>query len=123
MIIGIGTDIVSINRIEKAISRHSTFAERILSKKELLFFFEKNASPAFIAGRFAAKEAVMKALGTGLSQGIRFKDIEITYKNKSPIVVLKGEALRKFNSLEGRRIFLSISHEKDFALSFAVIEK
>lgn len=123
MVVGIGTDIVSISRIERAVSKRPAFAKRILSEKELLFFFERNSSPAFLAGRFASKEAVMKALGTGLSQGIRFKDIEIIYKNKAPLVVLKGEALNKFNSLGGSKIFLSISHEKDFAVSFVVIEK
>jgi holo-[acyl-carrier protein] synthase len=124
MIIGIGSDIVSIQRIESAIEKFSRkFSLRILSEKELLIFYERKSSPTFLAGRFAAKEAVMKALGTGLSQGIRFKDIEITYKNKSPLVILKGEALKKFNSLGGSKIFLAISHEKDFAVSFVVIEK
>ncbi len=123
MIAGVGTDIVSVKRIENAFAKNAKIAMRILSEKETLYFFERNSSPSFLAGRFAAKEAVMKALGTGLSQGIKFKDIEITYKNKSPLVVLKGEALKHFNSLSGRKIFISISHEKDYAVAFAVIER
>lgn len=123
MIIGIGTDIVSVKRIEKVLFKRANFAQRILTDKELLFFYERNSSPFFLAGRFAAKEAIMKAIGTGLSHGIRFKDIEINYKNKSPIVILKGNALSRFNSLQGNKIFISISHEKDYAVSFVVIEK
>ncbi|MCX7831224.1 MAG: holo-ACP synthase, partial [Acidobacteria bacterium] len=117
------SDIISIKRIEKVFSRFTSFPQRILSEKELLFFFENKSSPIFLAGRFAAKEAVLKALGTGLSKGIRFKDIEITSKNQSPLVVLKGEALKQFNSLSGSKIFLSISHEKDYAVATAILEK
>mgnify|MGYP005863719827 FL=1 len=123
MIVGVGTDIVSIKRIEKAILMHKEFAKRILTEKELLFFFEKKSSPSFLAGRFAAKEAMLKALGTGLSRGIKFKDIEINYKNKIPTILLKGEALKQFNLLNGSKIFLSISHEKEYAIAFVVIEK
>lgn len=123
MIIGIGSDIVSIKRIEKAILRNSGFPKRILTEKELLFFYQRKSSPSFLAGRFAAKEAMLKALGTGLSKGIRFKDIEVTYKEKLPTILLKREALKQFNLLSGSKVFLSISHEKEYAIAYVIIEK
>lgn len=122
MILGIGSDIVSIKRIEKILFKHQRFPQKILSDRELLYFYEKNQSSEFLAGRFAGKEAFMKALGTGWGKGITFKDIEIIYKEKRPFVVLKDNALKFFNEIKGKKILITITHEKDYAISFVVIE-
>ena len=77
-IFGIGTDIVNIKRMEKIFSKkRSTFKKKIFSKKEILYCENKRKSYSYYAKRFAAKEALSKALGTGIRKGINYKDIEI----------------------------------------------
>ncbi len=76
MIYGIGTDITEIRRIEKAITRNKNFTNKLFTKDEMDLWKKKNFKLEFIAGRFAAKEAVSKALGTGI-RDFNFKDIEI----------------------------------------------
>lgn len=122
MIIGVGTDIVKISRIKNAVCRHSNFIDRLFNQQEIEYFNSKNLSPEFIAGRFAAKEAVSKALGTGF-RGFGFKDISIDRcASGKPIVILKGRAKFLAEKYGNYRIHLSISHEFDNALAFAVME-
>lgn len=111
MIKGIGTDIIKIDRI----SLSDKFVNRILSVDEKLLFnalhLEKRRVE-FLAGRFAAKEAISKALGTGIS-GLNFKDISILWDElHKPIC--------SFNELN---IHISISHSDEFAIAFAIIEE
>lgn len=122
MIIGIGTDIVEISRIKDAIEKNPNFINKLFSKNEIEYFKSRNLRTEFIAGRFAAKEAVAKALGTGFS-GIEFKDIEIdrTASGK-PIVVLKGKAKLIAQKHGEYRFFVSISHSIDNAIAYAVME-
>ena len=91
-IFGIGTDIVNIKRMEKSLKkRGNTFKDRIFSKKEIIYCDKKNNPYSFYAKRFAAKEALSKALGTGIRKGINFKDIEIVNDNfGKPSIKLKG---------------------------------
>lgn len=121
MIKGIGTDIVEIDRIEKAASREG-FLERIFTISEIEHLKRKNLRPEFIAGRFAAKEAIVKALGTGF-QGVGFKEIEVENNVLGkPLVVLRGNA-KKIVSKEGDYVFhLSISHGRDSAVAYAIWE-
>ena len=75
-IFGIGTDIVNIKRMEKSLKRHgSKFKNNIFSKNEIIYCEKKKNAEAFYAKRFAAKEALSKALGTGIRRGIKFKNI------------------------------------------------
>ncbi len=76
MIFGIGTDIIEIKRIKKAIARSPRFIERLFTEQELEYYKKKDMKAQHIAGGFSAKEAVLKALGTGL-RGFKWKDIEI----------------------------------------------
>ena len=77
-IFGIGTDIININRLEKSLKRYGNkFKSNIFSKDEITYCEKKKNSGAFYAKRFAAKEALSKALGTGIRKGIKFKNIEI----------------------------------------------
>lgn len=122
MIRGIGTDIVEIDRIERAVRREG-FLEKIFTTREIENLKRRNLRPEFIAGRFAAKEAIVKALGTGF-QGVGFKDIEIENDTLGkPLVILRGNA-EKIASKDGNYIFhLSISHGRDNAIAYVVWEE
>lgn len=124
MIIGIGTDIVSISRIEKAVKRFGErFINRVFTDEEANACKDKRDQAPHLAARFAAKEAVLKALGTGISQGVGFKDVEVTReKGKRPEIRLHQKAKEMADSLGGKRIHLSLSHEGGLAVAFAVIE-
>ena len=91
-IFGIGTDIVNIKRIEKSLKLYgSRFKNNIFSKNEIIYCEKKKNSGAFYAKRFAAKEALSKALGTGIRKGIKFKNIEILNDSYGkPSIQLKG---------------------------------
>ena len=81
-IFGLGTDIVNIKRMNKALRKNkSSLKSRIFSKNEILYCEKKNNSASFYAKRYAAKEAFSKALGTGIRKGINFKDIEVLNNN------------------------------------------
>lgn len=124
MSLGIGTDIVAISRIVSALERQGPkFAARILTTTEL-FLFQQNTQPArYLAKRFAAKEAILKALGTGLAQGMRWQDIEISRNELGgPVVSLTGAAQARMHALGGQRMLLSLSDEQDLAIAFASLE-
>jgi holo-[acyl-carrier-protein] synthase len=123
MIIGIGTDIVEIRRIDKIVNRTKGFLNKAFTEIELQYFNEKKLKPENIAGRFAAKEAVAKALGSGF-RGFGLKDIEIGRDNLGkPIVELKGRAKELAESQGAYTIHLSISHGEDNAIAYAIFEK
>lgn len=123
MIYGIGTDITEIRRIEKAITRNKNFINKLFTKNEMDLWEKKNFKLEFIAGRFAAKEAISKALGTGI-RDFNFKDIEIINNELGkPQVILKPKAediIRKIS--KSYKIHLSISHEKEYAIAYALLE-
>ena len=91
-IFGIGTDIVNINRMKKSIKKNTrSFKNKIFSKNEIIYCEKKKDPYSFYAKRFAAKEALSKALGTGIRKGINFKDIEIINNNYGkPTIKLRG---------------------------------
>lgn len=124
MSIGIGTDIVAISRIASALERQGPkFAARILTTTELFLFQQNNAPARYLAKRFAAKEAILKALGTGLAQGMRWQDIEISRNELGgPVVSLTGAAQARMHALGGQRMLLSLSDEQDLAIAFASLE-
>ena len=116
MIYGIGTDIVEINRFEHITE---TFLKNTYTTDEILSFKSK---PNSLAGNFAAKEAVSKALGTGF-KGFSPKDIEILRSAfGAPTVTLYGGALALFNKLKLKSIQVSISHSRENACAFAIAE-
>lgn len=121
-IIGIGTDLCAISRMESSIEK-AHFYERVFFESEREYLQKKEKARAqSAAAMFAAKEAVAKALGTGFIRGIMPWTIEITHEeNGAPGVCLHGEALERLKSLGGSRVMLSISHEGDMAMAFAVI--
>ena len=124
-VLGIGVDIIDNKRIKESIKSHK-FKNRIYSSKELQLSEKTKNKVSFFSKRFAAKEAFSKALGTGFSSNLNFKDIEITndkkgmpryVENKKIIkIVQKKYKIKKFNS------FLSISDQKDYSTAFAIIQ-
>ena len=123
MRVSIGCDIVEISRIAHLFNTYGErFTSRILSSSELEDM-PKNRNPVpFIAKRFAAKEAIVKALGTGFQFGIRFKDITIAHNDiGAPEVVLSGKAKVIYEQKNPKQIAISLSDERSFALAFAQI--
>lgn len=122
MVIGIGTDIIEIERIEKAISRTNTFFDKVYTENEQTYYKQNHKKVETLAGLFAAKEAVSKALGTGF-RTFSTKDIEIVPNELGkPEVTLYGEAKKLCQCLGIKTIHISISHCKNYATSFAVAE-
>ena len=124
MIVGLGTDIVDMERIEKIAERFGErFAGHILHPEELEQWREI-PHPTFLAGRFAAKEALVKALGTGFSQGIWVSDILIRKGvDGEPVAQLSGAALERLRALGGDTVHISISHDRHSAMAVVILEK
>lgn len=124
LIYGLGIDIVQIKRIERAVKRWGDrFLKRVFTEQEMRYCLNQAAPYPSLAGRFAAKESFIKALST--SGSIRLSDIEVVRESRSgrPGIKLHGEAKRVFDQIiPGGFIHLSISHEKDYAVSIVLIE-
>ena len=125
-IFGIGTDIVKIKRIRKSL-KNQLFLSRIFSTDEILRCSRIKNSANCFAKRFSAKEAFAKALGTGISKGINFNEIVILNdKNGKPFIKLISQTKKNVEKkLKGKKfkISLSLSDEKDYAVSFVTISK
>jgi len=125
MIFGIGTDLIKITRI-KNINSLEKFALKILSKNELDLFnsLSNDKKITFISKQFAGKEAFSKALGTGISAGIRFKEIEILRDEKGKPIFTAINSLKSFMlNLGITRTHISITDEREYAMAFAILEK
>jgi len=125
MIFGIGTDIVRISRIQQCLDRYGDrFAKRILAGQELADF-QCTLHPArFLARRFAAKEAVVKAYGTGFTRGMTFQQIAIGHNGAGkPLLLLTGRALELQHELGIGETFISISDEQEYAVAFVTLLK
>ncbi|RLL42136.1 holo-ACP synthase [Oceanobacillus piezotolerans] len=117
MIKGIGIDIIELQRIQQTMERNPKFVERILTEKERSRFLQLKTSRRkieYLAGRFAAKEAVAKAYGTGIG-ALSFQDIEVLSNPEgAPEASIKGDLINKLH--------LSITHSKDYAVAQAIME-
>ena len=120
--LGIGTDIVKVERIAGIIERRGERAlKRLFLPSEIEYCGQFANSPERFAGRFAAKEAVAKALGTGLAGGVNFSGIEILNgEYGAPIVRLSGKTAEVARKKGVKSILLSISHDGGYAVAFAV---
>ena len=120
-IFGIGIDIVELKRINRLYSLYGErFAKKILNDEELLRLFKSKNKVPFLAKRFAAKEAIGKALGIGIMNGFLLKNISIENDEQGkPIAILKKR--KEFESYANKIIYLSISDEKNFAVANALI--
>lgn len=122
-VVGVGVDLCGIARMEKAIEREHFFS-RIYTQGERDYLEAKGKSRAqSAAAMYAAKEAVAKALGTGIAQGVFFDQIEVTHgESGAPGIALHGAALARMQEMGGRGVLLSLSHEGNMAIAFAVIQ-
>ena len=125
-IFGIGTDIINIKRMEKSIKKNgNNFINKVFSKNEIIYCKKKKNPFPFYAKRFAAKEALSKALGTGIRKGINFKNIEITNDNfGKPSIELKGTTatfLKKKIKTKKYDIHLSLSDDIPWAQATVII--
>lgn len=123
-ILGTGIDIVECLRIAQMIERHGElFITRVFTDHEIEYCSARKAATQHYAGRWAAKEAVLKALGTGWRRGISWRDIEIRNdRNGAPMVKLRGGAHEVMQSAHISRLHVSISHCRTFAVAYVVAE-
>lgn len=124
MICGVGIDIIDIARIQSLYQHHGRrFLHRVFTDKEIDYCESRNDPAQHLSVRFAAKEAVVKALGTGFTKGIAFRDIEVIKEDGPPVIILHDAARRMADSLEVSKIHLSISHDRGSAIAFVVMER
>jgi holo-[acyl-carrier protein] synthase len=124
-IVGIGVDIVDVSRVQKLVERYGDrFVRRVFTDEEARYAME-SANPAErLAGRFAVKEAVLKAFGTGKSQGILWRDVETVRGSKGrPVVRLHGKAVRWARWKGGDILHVSIAHDAGKAMGFVILER
>jgi holo-[acyl-carrier protein] synthase len=124
MTIGIGIDLVDVERLEQALARHGrAFEARVFTPGEIESCAERADRVLALAARFAAKEACLKALGTGWSRGLGFREVEVVRTPGGlPQIRLHGRAAERARSIGGERIHLSLTHERRLAAAFVVIE-
>jgi phosphopantethiene--protein transferase domain len=124
MIVGTGIDIAEVPRIAAAISRYGDrFLHKIFTEGEIRYCDSKANRVERFAARFAAKEAGMKALGTGWNHGVRFRDIEVTRKPGSrPTIVFHGKAAEFAVKLGATNVALSLSHTSEQAIAQVILE-
>ena len=124
MIVGLGVDIAEVHRVEAAIRRHGeAFLKRIFTPAEIAYCERHRNKYERFAGRFAAKEAAMKALGTGWGRGVRWLDIEVVrLPGGKPALQLRGQAEEFAKRLEVKNVSLTITHSADTALALVVFE-
>lgn len=121
MIIGIGNDIVEMERISKSVLK-PRFLEKYFTEKEIMLFLERNENIEIIAGNFAVKESVSKVFGTGI-RGFSLKDIEVLRDELGkPFVILHNQAKNIAENMKINNLHVSISHSKKYAVGFAVGE-
>ncbi len=124
--IGIGVDIVKNKRIQSSI-KNKNFINRIFSKNEILISKKKKNKTIFFSKRFAAKEALAKALGTGFTDNLNFKDIQIVNdKLGKPYYLINSKIknlIKKKKKISNFNLFLSISDEKEYSIAFTIIQK
>ncbi len=125
MIVGTGIDIAEVPRIRAAIGRFGRrFLHRIYTSGEMIYCDSKANRVERYAARFAAKEAAMKALGTGWSRGVRWRDIEVVRPRGSrPTIVFSGQAAAWAEKLGVKNISLSISHTEEQAIAHVILER
>jgi holo-[acyl-carrier protein] synthase len=124
MIVGTGVDIVEIERIRKLIEKQKgRFIDRVFTKAEQRFC-QKHRDPApHFAARFAAKEALFKALGTGWAKGVGWLDVEVQRQDRqAPVMALHGEAEKQSARLGASRVHLSLSHSDQWAVAMVILE-
>ena len=121
-IIGLGLDATDIHRIAGTLARYGDrFMRRIFTDAEVAYCSRRRVPAVHFAGRFAAKEAAMKALGTGHSHGVLWRDVEVLRRGGPPELALHGGAARRFTAMGGRSSLLTITHSDELAMAQVLI--
>lgn len=124
MIIGIGIDVVEVKRIERALRGSTALLHRVFTSSEQAYCSGRKTQYQNYAGRFAAKEAALKALGTGWREGIRWTDVEVLNgDNGQPLLTVHGKASQILEQTGADYTHISISHSQDYAVAVVVLEK
>ena len=125
MIVGTGVDIAEVSRIRESVERFGErFLRRVFTEGEIAYCQPKANRYESYAARFAAKEAGMKALGTGWNHGVRWRDVEVVRpKGQRPTIQFHGQAAVFAQKLGATNIALSITHTRDQALAHVILER
>jgi len=124
MVLGLGTDLMEIERVQASMDRFGErFLDRVFTEGEIAYCMRKKQSAESFAARFAAKEAGAKALGTGISRGVSWKEIEVRREiGQRPTLHFSGRAQELANAMGVRRVQLSLSHSRTLAMAVALVE-
>src|SRR5215831_2028474 len=124
MILGIGIDIIEVGRIAASYERFGDrFLKRILHPGEISYCLSHKTPAPFLAARFAAKEAISKAFGTGIGAELGWQDMEVRRKESGePFVILHGEGKTLLEERKGRVVLISLSHTQEHAAAVAILE-
>src|SRR5437899_9111431 len=124
MILGIGIDIIEVHRIQASYEKFGErFLNRILHPNEIAYCLSHKAPGPFLAARFAAKEAISKAFGTGIGAQLAWQDIEVVRRESGePYVVLHGNGQKLLAERGGRVVLISLSHTQAHASAVAILE-
>jgi holo-[acyl-carrier protein] synthase len=124
MILGVGTDLAEVERIRRSVERFGArFLARVFTARERAYAMEKASWAERLAARFAAKEAGMKAIGTGLSRGVSWQHLEVANEASGrPTLRLYGAALEAANAMGVKRISISLTHTKEMAFAVVILE-
>jgi holo-[acyl-carrier protein] synthase len=123
VIFGIGTDIIEVKRVKKMVIKGSQYLETIFTEEEMHYCDAKVGKYEHNAARYAAKEAIMKALGTGWRGGLAYSDIGITNEELGqPRVSMRGEVKELFDRYQIQRTLISLSHTKEIAIAVVILE-
>ena len=121
-IIGLGLDATDIARVARVIDRYGErFLGRVFTNDEVAYCRRRRVPAIHFAGRFAAKEAAMKALGTGHSHGVLWRDVEVVRRSGPPQLALHGGAVRRFAAMGGQSTLLTITHSDHLALAEVLV--
>jgi holo-[acyl-carrier protein] synthase len=121
-IIGTGLDATEIDRIEEAIKKYGDrFVRRVFTEGEIAYCRRKKDFGSSFAARFAAKEAAMKALGTGQSQGVFWTGIEVVRRGGPPMLQFHGGAATRFAKIGGTKSLLTLTHSKELAIAHVML--
>lgn len=125
MIVGVGLDLVEVERIRAIYSRHADrFVRRVLTEAEAAYVLRHADPSERLSGRWAAKEAALKALGTGLAQGLRWREVEILADPLGkPCLHLHGAALARAQALGAHRYHVTITHGQNLAVAQVILER
>ena len=123
MVVGLGVDIVEVNRIRKALENQPKMVQRVFTEQEAEFCAARKNQYQHFAGRFAAKEAALKALGTGWAEGIRWRDVEVSSEpSGQPYLHFHAKAEEVFESLHAATALLTITHARTYAVAVVILE-